>query len=153
LAVTGASADLESRQAGGTVDSVTVEGGKLFLSRNQDNSVNVVELSRPAEAATNAPGGILFLLRSVTNAVARLLESTNQWSGTIHGVAFTNCALHLEDLVNSRPARLDLSDIALSSQKYFQPSRHQSHRRTLLAVEHQRHHQDRSVRFVFTTDR
>ncbi len=112
FAVTGASADLESRQA--TVDSVTAMGGKLFLLRNQDNSVNVVELSKPAETATNAPGGILFLLRSVTNAVAMLLNSTNQWRGTIHDVNFTNGALHLEDLVNSRPARLDLSDIAVS---------------------------------------
>ena len=47
----------------------------------------------------------MLLLRSVTNAVAMLLNSTNQWSGTIHDVDFTNCALHLEDLVNSRPAR------------------------------------------------
>jgi len=112
FAVTGASADLESRQA--TVDLVTAAGGKLFLSRNKDESINLVELSKPAEAATNAPGGILFLLRSVTNAVAMLLNSTNQWSGTIHDVNFTNCVLHLEDLVNSRPAKLDLSDIALS---------------------------------------
>ena len=112
FAVTGASADLESRQA--TVDSVTAVGAKLFLLRNQDNSVNVIELSKPAETATNAPGGIVFLLRSVTNAVALLLNSTNQWSGTIHDVDFTNCALRLEDRVNSRPARLDLSDIALS---------------------------------------
>ncbi|MGA3284673.1 MAG: DUF748 domain-containing protein [Verrucomicrobiota bacterium] len=112
FAVTGASADLESRQA--TVDSVKAVGGKLFLSRNQDESINVVELSQPSEAATNAPGGILFLLRSVTNAVALLLNSTNQWSGTVASVNFTNCALHLEDLAFSRPAKLDLTDIALS---------------------------------------
>jgi hypothetical protein len=111
--VTGASADLESRQA--TVGSVLADGAKLFLSRATNNAINVVELSKPAEAATNAPGGILFLLRSVTNAVAMLLNSTNQWSGTVGSVNFTNCALHLEDLVNSRPARLDLSDIALSA--------------------------------------
>jgi hypothetical protein len=111
--VTGASADLESRQA--TVDSVTAIGAKLFLSRATNNAINVVELSQPAESATNAPGGILFLLRSVTNAVAMLLNSTNQWSGTVASVNFTNCALHLEDLVNSRPARLDLSDITLSA--------------------------------------
>jgi Domain of Unknown Function (DUF748) len=111
--VTGVSADLESRQA--TVNSVTAIGAKLFLSRATNNAINVVELSRPAESATNAPGGILFLLRSVTNAVAMLLNSTNQWSGAVASVNFTNCAVHLEDLVNSRPARLDLSDIALSA--------------------------------------
>ena len=63
----------------------------------------------------NAPGGILFLLRSVTNAVAMLLNSTNQWRGTVSSVALTNCAVHLEDNVNSRPARLDLTDIAFDA--------------------------------------
>ena len=111
--VTGASVDLESRQA--TVNSVTAIGAKLFLSRATNNAINVVELSQPAESATNAPGGILFLLRSVTNAVALLLNSTNQWSGTVSSVNFTNCALHLEDLAFSRPAKLDLTDIALSA--------------------------------------
>ena len=69
----------------------------------------------PLKISTNAPGGILFLLRSVTNAVAMLLNSTNQWSGTVHAVDFTNCALHLADLVNSRPATLGLDDITLSA--------------------------------------
>ena len=91
------------------------DGAKLFLRRSKDDSVNVVELARPAESVTNAPGGILFLLRSVTNAVAMLLNSTNQWSGTVGNVALTNCALRLEDDVNSRPARLELSDIALDA--------------------------------------
>ncbi len=111
--VTGASVDLESRQA--TVNSVIATGAKLFLSRATNNAINVVELSRPAESATNAPGGILFLLRSVTNAVAMLLNSTNQWSGSVASVNFTNCALHLEDLAFSRPARLDLTEVALSA--------------------------------------
>jgi hypothetical protein len=111
--VTGAGVDLESRQA--TVNSVMAIGAKLFLSRATNNAINVVELSQPAESATNAPGGILFLLRSVTNAVAMLLNSTNQWSGSVTSVTATNCELHLEDLVNSRPARLDLSDITLSA--------------------------------------
>ena len=111
--VTGASVDLQSRQA--TVNSVTAIGAKLFLSRATNDAINVVELSQPAEAATNAPGGILFLLRSVTNAVAMLLNSTNQWSGAVASVNFTNCALHLEDLALSRPAKLDLTEIALSA--------------------------------------
>jgi hypothetical protein len=111
--VTGAKADLGSRQA--AVDSVKADGVKLCLNRAKDNSVNVVELAKPAESLTNAPGGILFLLRSVTNAVAMLLNSTNLWSGTVRSVAVTNCALHLEDDVNSRPARLDLSDITLDA--------------------------------------
>jgi hypothetical protein len=113
LNVTGAKADFTSRHA--SVDALRVDGGKLLMKRARDNSVNVVELAKPAETATNAPGGILFLLRSVTNVVAMLLNSTNQWSGAVHSVAVTNCALHLEDEVNSRPARLDLSDITLDA--------------------------------------
>jgi hypothetical protein len=113
FAVTGASANLLSRQA--TVDTVMTKGAKLFLSRDKNKAVNVVELAKPAESVTNAPAGILFLLRSVTNAVTMLLQSTNQWSATVQNVSMTNCALHLEDNVNSRPATLDLSDITLDA--------------------------------------
>jgi hypothetical protein len=111
--VTGVSADLEAHQA--EIGSVFAKGANLFVNRDKDNSINVVELSKPADTSATAPGGILLLLRSVTNAVAMLLNSTNQWSGTVHDVDVTNCALHLEDLVNSRPAKLDLNDIVLSA--------------------------------------
>ncbi|HEV2436708.1 MAG TPA: DUF748 domain-containing protein [Verrucomicrobiae bacterium] len=111
FAVTGASVDLETRQA--EVDSVSANGARLFVERNKDASINAIEAAKPVENDTNAPGGILLLLRSVTNAVAMLLNSTNQWNATVHDVNFTNCALHLEDLVNSRPARLDLDDVTL----------------------------------------
>ena len=113
FAVTGVGADLISRQA--TVGYVTAYGANLFLKRDKNQAVNVVEIARPAESATNAPGGILFLLHSVTNAVAMLLASTNQWSGTVQLVDITNCAVHLEDLVNSRPAKLDLTEIRLAA--------------------------------------
>ena len=113
FAVVGASGDLQSRTA--NVDMVRAEGAKLFLSRDKNESVNVVELAKPAETATNVPGGILFLLRSVTNAVAMLMQSTNQWSGTVRSVDVTNCAVHLEDNINSRPAKLDLTGISLQA--------------------------------------
>ena len=111
--VTGVSADVEARQA--EIGSLFLRGGKFFLNRDKNNAINVVELSKPPETNTTAPGGILLLLRSVTNAVAMLLESTNQWRGTVRDVDFKNCALHLEDFVNSRPAKLDLDDITLSA--------------------------------------
>ena len=111
--VAGVNADLETRQA--EVGAVYVHGGKLFLNRNKNNSINVVELAKPADNSPKAPDGILVLLRSVTNAVALLLSSTNQWSGTIRNVDITNCAVHLEDDVNSRPAKLELTDIALAA--------------------------------------
>jgi hypothetical protein len=109
----GVSVDLEGRQA--EIGSVFARGANLFLERGKDQAFNVVEMSKPADTSANAPGGILFLLRSVTNAVAMLLESTNQWTGTIHDVDVSHCALYLEDYVNARPARLDLTDVALSA--------------------------------------
>ena len=72
-------------------------------------------MAKPSATATNAPGGIMFLLRSVTNVVSLLLQSTNQWSGLVRSVTVTNCSLHLEDHVNSRPARLDLGDLSLDA--------------------------------------
>jgi hypothetical protein len=113
FSVLGANVDLQNHTA--TVDDVQLSGAKVFLLRNTNAAVNVVEIAKPAESATNAPGGILFLLRSVTNAVAMLLNSTNEWSGTVHSVTATNCEIHLEDLANPRPARLDLSEITLDA--------------------------------------
>ncbi|HXR48527.1 MAG TPA: DUF748 domain-containing protein [Candidatus Limnocylindrales bacterium] len=113
FAVTGASVDLESRQA--EVDSVSADGAELFVERDKDANINALEAAKPVENETNAPGGILLLLRSVTNAVAMLLNSTNQWNANVHDVNFTDCGLHLEDLVNSRPARLDLDDVTLTA--------------------------------------
>ncbi len=111
FAVVGASADLPNHQA--SVGVIRTAGAKLFLSRDKNAAINVVELSKPPDIAAKPSGGILFLLQSVTNAVALLLNSTNQWSGTVHSVDITNCALHLEDNANSRPARLDLDHITL----------------------------------------
>ena len=115
LAVTGVNVDAVARQA--EIDRVSVDSGKFFLLRQRNDSTNVAVAttpSQPAEVTTNAPGGIPALLGSITNAAALLLNSTNLWTGTVHDVEFTNCAFSLEDLANSRPARLDLDDIALS---------------------------------------
>ena len=116
FSVLGAHADLQRRVA--TVDSVLLDGAQAWLTRNTNAAINVVELSKPAASATNAPGGILFLLRSVTNAVALLLNSTNEWTGAVRSLTVTNCALHLEDRANPRPARLDLSEITLHAKNF-----------------------------------
>ena len=113
FAVTGASGDALARH--GEIASVSSSGGKLFLRRDKNAAINVVELSKPAETATNAPGGILLLLRSVTNVVAQLLDSTNAWTGVIHEVSLQDSALALTDLVNSRPATLALDHIPLTA--------------------------------------
>lgn len=113
LAAAGISADLQKRQA--TVNSVMANGATITLARNKDAAINVVELSKPAATDRNEGGGIMVLLQSVTNAVATLLNSTNQWSGLVRDVSVTNCAVHFEDDVYSRPATLGLDDIALTA--------------------------------------
>ncbi|HEX9047290.1 MAG TPA: DUF748 domain-containing protein [Verrucomicrobiae bacterium] len=113
LSVTGGNVDFQHRNA--TLGSLNLDSARLFLARNTNAAVNVVELAKPVASPTNAPGGILFLLRAVTNTVALLLESTNQWTGAIRNVAITNCAIHLEDRALPRPAKLDLSDITLDA--------------------------------------
>ncbi len=112
LAVVGAAADLQSHQV--SVDAIRVTGARAFLSRDKNAKINVVELSKPPVTAAAPSDGVMLLLRSVTNAVAMLLTTTNEWSATIHSVEMTNCALHWEDHVNSRPAALDLQHITLS---------------------------------------
>lgn len=113
FSVTGASADLESHRI--DVDRVAGSGARLFLQRDPDKAINVVEASRPSETNANESGAVLLLLRSLTNAVAMLLNTTNQWAGALHEVAFTNCALQLRDYAPSRPAKLDLDDISLEA--------------------------------------
>jgi len=111
--VLGAAADLQSRQA--SVDAIRSSGGNLFLSRDKNAAINVIEAAKPPDTQANPSGGVLLLLQSVTNAVAMLLNTTNQWSGTVHSVEVTNYSLHLVDNVNSRPATLDLDDINLTA--------------------------------------
>jgi uncharacterized protein DUF748 len=113
FSVAGVSAEMGSRRA--EVGSVTAANGRLLVQRSHDNTVNFIDLSQPAATGTNQSFGVLLLLRSVTNAVARLLDSTNAWQATVHQVDFTNCALGVEDLVNSRPVRLDLEEINFSA--------------------------------------
>lgn len=111
LSIAGVSADLQKRQA--SIGAIIANGARFSVSRNHDAAINVVEVAKPAPAIKNAnqSGAIMLLLRSVTNAVTMLINSTNQWSGSVREVNFTNCAVHLEDFVNSRPARLDLDDL------------------------------------------
>ncbi len=112
FAITGASLDAQAHRA--EIKSIASSGGKLWLQRDENAAINVVELSKPAATATNAPGGILFLLRSVTNVVAQLLDSTNAWTGVIQTVSLQDNAVALTDLVNTRPVSLGLDHISLT---------------------------------------
>ena len=113
FSITGANVDLQKRDA--TVNWLQLTDAKAFLNRSSNAMVNVVELSKPAESATNAPGGVLFVMRALTNAVAELLNSTNEWTGTVRNLAATNCEIHLKDFATSRPAKLDLTSIRLQA--------------------------------------
>ena len=113
FSVNGANVDLQNHRA--YIASVSGLDGNFYLKRNHDQVINAVAIAQPSDTNAEAAGGILYLLHSVTNAVATLLNSTNQWSGTIGVVSLTNCAVHLTDEINSRPARLDLDDITLTA--------------------------------------
>jgi Domain of Unknown Function (DUF748) len=113
FSVTGVSVDAVARR--GEIASISGSGAKLILLRDKNAAINIVELSKPADTTSQAPGGILLLLRSVTNAVAMLLNSTNAWSGAIREVNFQNGALSLTDLINSRPVTLNLDQISFTA--------------------------------------
>jgi hypothetical protein len=109
LAVTGASLDLEGHEA--AIGRIFVTGAQANLLRDKSKNINVIEISQPKQNAANNVGAIVLLLQSVTNTVATLVSSTNQWNAAIHEMYVTNCAIHLVDLANSRPATLDLDRI------------------------------------------
>jgi hypothetical protein len=113
LAVQGVSADTETHWA--EVASITTTGARLNVRRDQQKTINLVQVAQPAEGAADARSGVLLLLRAVTNALTALQQSTNLWTGSLQEVKAEDCALHLEDLANSRPVRLDLDQIALSA--------------------------------------
>ena len=115
LRVRGLSADLAARRS--EIAEVAVQRGRINLRRDPDDRINLVELSQPANDATNGPGAILVLLKAATNVFAAFLGSTNLWSATVHELNVTNCELHLEDLANRRPVNLTLDEVAVSARE------------------------------------
>jgi hypothetical protein len=113
VAVANASVDLQNHQA--SIGNIIADGAKIRLSRNPVAATNIVEVSQPSAPAEGAPDGMAMLFRSLTNTAAMLANSTNLWCGSIRAINVTNCAAHLEDNVNSRPATLDLADIAFTA--------------------------------------
>lgn len=111
FSIAGVSADFQKRQA--EIGAILASDAIISVSRDHNAAINVVEAAKPAPAtpAADQSSAILLLLRSVTNAVTTLINSTNQWTGLVREVNFTNWAVHLEDFVNSRPARLDLQEL------------------------------------------
>ncbi len=113
FSVSNVNADAQARVA--EVGNVFLDGARIALKRDQSAALNVIELSRPPADATNAPGGILFLLNAATNAFAALIQSTNLWSGTLHELTVTNCAFNWHDELNSRPVDVTVDEIAVTA--------------------------------------
>lgn len=114
-AVTNASVDLFNRR--GEIESVFASGAQLWVRRNSNAAINLIELAQPAPEATNAPGSVMLLMQAVTNGFASFFASTNLWAATVHAVDVTDCALDLEDLALPRPVQLRLDDIALHARQ------------------------------------
>jgi hypothetical protein len=109
FAETGVSGDLQSHH--GEIGLMKISEANLYLQRGTNQVINVLEIAKPKVSKPVAPGGILVFLNSITNAVATLIHTTNQWTGVIDEVNFTNCGGHLQDLAFARPATLDLDHI------------------------------------------
>ncbi|MGH7977954.1 MAG: DUF748 domain-containing protein [Limisphaerales bacterium] len=109
FAETGVSGNLEAHH--GEIGLIKFSEGDVFLRRGTNKSVNLIQIAKPKVRKPAAPGGILVLLNAITNAVATLINTTNNWTGVIHEIDFTNCGAHLLDLAYARPATLDLDNI------------------------------------------
>ena len=150
FAVAGVSVDLEARQA--EVGSVSAAARNCFwaaartvLQRRGNVQAGRTWPTRPAA----------FCFSCAPSPTPSRCCSTARTSGAARFTTWTvtNCALHLEDLVNARPAKLDLDDITLVGQKYFQLPHTNLTADAVIALEHQRHHQHRSRRVVLAADR
>ncbi|HEV2319966.1 MAG TPA: DUF748 domain-containing protein, partial [Verrucomicrobiae bacterium] len=109
FAETGVSGNLQAHH--GEIGLIKFSRANVFLQRGTNKAVNLVQIAKPKVNKPVAPGGILIFLNTITNAVAALISTTNQWTGIIHEVNFTNCGGRLLDLAFARPATLDLDDI------------------------------------------
>jgi hypothetical protein len=113
LSVTNVSADTAARTA--EIGQIAVNGGRLEVKRDREQTINLIQMSQAPKDATNAPGGILVLMQAATNAFAALVNSTNLWSARVRQIDATNCALRWEDLATARPARLLVDDISVTA--------------------------------------
>jgi len=111
LKVTGVDADLGNRAA--HVASVAVNGGGLFVRRDRQAHINLLEMTQPSVTNARPAGAVLYAMTAVTNLISSLLTSTNQAIAVVDTVEVDNWALQLEDDANARPVRLRIDDIQL----------------------------------------
>jgi Domain of Unknown Function (DUF748) len=113
FAETSVSGALQSHH--GEIGLMKFSDAAIYLERGKNMAFNLIQVSKPKVSKPSAPGGILFFLNTITNAVATLINSTNKWTGIIHEIDFTNCGGHLLDLAYARPATLDLNRINVNA--------------------------------------
>src|SRR5206468_11961540 len=104
LSVTNVSADTVARTA--EIGQVAVNGGRLEVKRDREQTINLIQMSQPPADVTNAPGGILVLMQAATNAFAALVNSTNLWSARVRQIDAT-----------TRPVHLLVDDISLAARE------------------------------------
>ena len=113
LQVSRFSADTSRRTA--EIGAVSVGGARIFAERSADEKINLLQLTEPASEKTNAPGGILFLMQTFTNAYAALLQTTNLWTATLQDLQVTNCLLGWEDQAAPHPVSLRVDGLAVAA--------------------------------------
>lgn len=105
-----------TKQLAVRIDQIEVSGAVLSVKRDTPTIVaGAVPVAAPKPAkSTNTTDAILLLLQSVTNSVASLSKITNSFAASIGSLSLSNCAVKLEDLANSRPARLVIDQIMVN---------------------------------------
>ncbi|HEU6449707.1 MAG TPA: DUF748 domain-containing protein [Verrucomicrobiae bacterium] len=106
-----------SKPLAALIELIRVNGANLQLENHLAfmNPSATNETANAVVVATNSVPPNILVLQLVTNAVAQLLDSAKQISGTIDEIEITNCAIHFQDFATARPAKLDLSDITLTA--------------------------------------
>jgi hypothetical protein len=99
------------------VDQIEVSGATLSLKRDVPIvTAGAVAVASPkSPATTNTTDAILLLLQSVTNGVAQFSKITNSFAASIGTLSLSNCTVKLEDLANTRPARLMIDQISINA--------------------------------------
>jgi hypothetical protein len=113
LSLRGLSADLVARRA--RVESFSLGGARAVLRRGRTEQLNLVTRAQPPENRGQSPGGVLMLVRSITNIVAELLKSTNAWSANLGNLAVRDSGLSFTDLSPARPVSVGLDQIGLQA--------------------------------------
>ncbi len=93
------------------VENIRIADATVDLENRQPYAAMTQTANLPGNVESSQSPPNILILRAVTNGFAALLDSANQVSVTLDDLQVTNTRLHFEDWANSRPAKLDLSDV------------------------------------------